>query len=418
MAIASFHVEGYGCSMNRADTEAIRGFLCANGLTQAPLSGADCIIINTCAVKEQTENRMLNRIRKLWLRCKMQNSQLIVFGCLPKVSAEKISEISNEIVQIGPELSGLAEFLNLPAHEFGPAIDEVRGNPHIAIIPISRGCTGACTYCATVNARGKLKSYGMREINKKFRRALSQGVKEFWLTAQDCGCYGFDRKPRTDLPALLELLLKNKGDYRVRVGMMNPQHLHSFYSRYITLLRDERMYKFMHIPLQSGSERILKLMNRPYSAHSFLALARRLRKDLPSATISTDVIIGFPTETENDFRSTVSLLKEFSPDIVNISRFGARPNTMAADMKQIHGRVKKARSRILSELCAEIAVSRNKRMVGKSVRILIAEYGAKGGYLGRTENYKPVPLKKDMRGQFADAIITSTGRAHLNARLV
>jgi len=168
MAIAGFHLEGYGCSMNRADTEAIRGFLCANGLAQAPLSKADCIIINTCAVKEQTEKNMLNRIISLNRTAEKNDSQLIVFGCLPKTSRHKIEEISKSIICIGPDLKKLSQVLSIESLSFSPSIKMARKNPFVAIMPINSGCTSSCTFCATRFARGKVKSHSIKELKKSF----------------------------------------------------------------------------------------------------------------------------------------------------------------------------------------------------------------------------------------------------------
>lgn len=435
MAEKTAYVEGYGCSMNLADTEAIRGFLSRNGFRLTAQEGARLIIINTCAVKEPTEYRMLSRIGKLWEFCRKENESgmgnkkrkgtkkskgnkkrvLVVFGCLPEISPEKVSAISPEIVQIGPRLEGLAEYLKLPPSRFSPSIEETRTNPFIAVIPISRGCLGACTYCAARNARGPLRSYPPEEINRKFKSALLQGAKEFWLTAQDTGCYGSDLRSKTSLPALLELLLSNHGDYRIRVGMMNPNHLRGFYKRYIKLFRNKNLYRFLHIPLQSGSGRILKLMKRPYTARAFLSLVKKIRKDLPDATISTDIIAGFPTETKEDFRKTISTLRKFKPDIVNISRFGPRPGTEAAEMGQVYGWVKKERSRELSAICRKFALERNRKMAGKCCEVLVTRQGSRGGFAGRAENYKPVVLGRDLRGRFARVKITAAGAACLSA---
>ncbi|MFH1224485.1 MAG: tRNA (N(6)-L-threonylcarbamoyladenosine(37)-C(2))-methylthiotransferase [Candidatus Diapherotrites archaeon] len=424
-----FYLEGYGCSLNRADTEAISGFLRAHGFSRCKKpASADFIIMNTCAVKEPTEYRMLNRIGKLWA-LRPSGASLIVFGCLPKISPKKVSEISSEIVLLGTDLGKLAEFMCLPPEHFSPAVPQERDNKFISILPISRGCLGSCTYCATKNARGKLRSYSPEELNAAFRAALSSGAKEIWLTAQDTGCYGADLrcaggKPRrhgaadrsASLPELLELLLSNEGDYRVRIGMMNPNHLKAFFGRYVKLLKNKKMYRFIHIPLQSGSERILRLMKRPYTARAFLALAKRLRRELPDVTISTDIIVGFPTETDSDFRKTVSLLKKFTPDIVNISRFGARPDTEAAEMKgQLRGSAKKARSRELSALCREFSLARNRRMLGKTCAVLVCEKGSKGGLIGRTENYKPALLNGNFLGKYVKMRITAAYGTYLEA---
>jgi len=398
-------VEGFGCSLNKSDTEQVRGFLIQNNfkLVSKP-EKADLLVINTCAVKEQTETRMLRRIKQLNLIAKKHKSVLVAFGCLPKINGGAISEISEKIVQIGPSLKRLASFLELPLQEFSPLLEEQKTSRVISIIPICRGCLGNCSYCSVKNARSVLKSYSIQELNKKFKLALKQGTKEFWLTAQDCGCYGFDLD--TSLPKLLKTLLKNKGKFRIRIGMVNPGHLKEFLPEYLSLFQDKRLFRFFHLPVQSGSDTILEKMNRKYNRKDFLQDVKRIRSLFPNACIATDAIVGFPGETAKDFQQTVSLLRQAKPDVVNISRFGARPNTLAGKMPgQLHGRVKKQRSRILTSLCREIALRRNKGFLGKTATILLDEKGKGKTIVGRSLDYKPVVVKEGKLGEFAEVLV-------------
>jgi len=407
-------VAGYGCSLNKSDTEQIKGFLAANGFQLAGNPNkADLIIINTCAVKEQTETKMLKAIKELNSIAERNGSKLIVTGCLPAICPTAVKAISAKIIQIGPSLSQLASVLNLPEKEFSPLLEEIKENPLISIIPIARGCIGNCAYCCVKNARGNLHSYSIKELNEKFKKAINE-TKEIWLTAQDCGCYGFEQK--TNLPALLKAVLQNKGDFRIRVGMINPAHLHSFLNQYLALFSDERLYRFFHIPLQSGSNAVLLSMLRPYKKEDFLSIVKKIRQRFPDATIATDVIAGFPGETERQFRETVSILRKTKPDIVNISRFGARPNTAAALMPgQLHGRELKRRSRILTTLCKKIALCRNKCFAGKKMRILVTEKGSKGCFIGRALNYKPVAIKENRLGEFANVRVKKAFPTYLYA---
>ncbi len=410
-------VSGYGCSLNKSDTEQIRGFLAVHGFQLAGNPNkADLIVINTCAVKEQTEAKMLKAIKQLNSIAERNGSKLVVAGCLPAINPDAVKAISAKIIQIGPSLSQLACFLNLPEKEFSPLLEEIKENPLISIIPIARGCIGNCSYCCVKNARGSLRSYSIKELNEKFKKAIKE-TKEIWLTAQDCGCYGFDQN--TNLPALLKSLLQNKGDFRIRVGMINPAHLHSFLNQYLALFSDERLYRFFHIPLQSGSNAVLHSMLRPYKKEAFLSLVKKIRQHFPDATIATDVIAGFPGETEQQFQETVSVLKKAHPDIVNISRFGARPNTTAALMPgRLHGRELKKRSRILTALCREIALKRNKRFVGKKMRILVTEKGSKGSFVGRAQNYKPVAIKENRLGEFVSVRINKAFSTYLSGTVL
>jgi MiaB-like tRNA modifying enzyme len=394
-------VEGSGCSLNKSDTGQIRGFLLQNGfgLAEKP-EKASLIILNACSVKEQTESKMLRRIAQLNAIAEKHGAVLVVFGCLAKTSPEAVSRISKKIVLFGPDLGQLASFLKLPPVSFSPEISEQRESSLVSIIPIARGCLGNCAYCSVKNARGLLKSYSIDMLEKKFTTCLKDS-REIWLTAQDCGCYGFDLG--TSLGALVKRLLECSGDnFRVRIGMMNPGHLQKFLPEYLDLFRDKRLYRFFHLPVQSGSDEVLRAMNRPYTRNDFLHIVKKIRSKFPDAGISLDLIAGFPGETNEQFLETVSLVKAVEPDVVNISRFGARPDTLAAKMPgQLHGRVKKERSRVLSRLCREIALERNKRFVGKEQEIFVDEKGAKGGFVGRNQNYKPIVLKRTALGSFA-----------------
>ncbi|MDD5162966.1 MAG: tRNA (N(6)-L-threonylcarbamoyladenosine(37)-C(2))-methylthiotransferase [Candidatus ainarchaeum sp.] len=393
-----FFLEGYGCSLNRAETEQAAGHLEASGLKQVSRpEEAAIILVNTCAVKEQTETRMISRIKALFAIAEKTNARLIVFGCLPKINSEKISEISKKIIQAGPDLKELSKKLGIKEISFSPEAPQKKSSKFVSIIPIARGCLGNCSFCATKNARGKLESHSIEQIRKKFF-AETKKPCEVWLTAQDCGCYGFDIG--TSLPCLLKKLLESKNDFRIRIGMMNPQNALRIADKLLPLFRDKRLYRFFHIPLQSGSDKILKKMNRPYSKKQFFLLIKKIRKTIPDAMISTDIIAGFPGETEKNFAETVKAVKLLKADIVNVSRFGSRPGTAAEKMPlQLHGRHKKNRSRILSELQKKISLQKNLSLLGTVQEIFVSEKGKKGNFVGRPVSYRPVVIEKNFLGK-------------------
>ncbi len=410
------YIETYGCAFNKSDSEILLGFLKQHNFSPAPLKKAHYIIINSCAVKEPTEKRMLWRIKQLYEAAKANKQKLIVYGCLPKINANAIGEISQDIIQIGPNLQEIADYFRLPPEQNELGIPEQRNNKFISIIPICKGCLQNCAYCCTKFARGALKSQGIGAINARFRSAIKH-TKEIWLTAQDTAAYGADIK--TDLAELLKTLLRNDETYRIRIGMMNPQHLIKIYDDFIAQFANPHIYKFLHIPLQSGSDRILKLMGRGYSANDFVKLAKKLKKKFPELALSTDIIVGFPSESEGDFRKTIEIVQKIRPDIVNISKFGARPGTRAKEMKQqVPSAIIKQRSALLSGICRKIALEKNEEMIGRKVRVLVSEKGSKSGFIGRTENYKPVLLHKNLLGEFAKAKITGAKLNYLPCKLI
>lgn len=411
------HVEGYGCSLNKGDTEKISALLKDAGYRlEGQADKVDFIVVNTCAVKAPTENKMLKRIRELGRIANKNSSQLIVCGCLPLISPNKILEAYDRAVLLGVDLGEIAGFFGISFPKSELEIENIRVNPAISIIPIARGCIGACAYCCVKQARGELKSYSIEEINRAFIKALA-GTKEVWLTANDTGCYGLDLK--TDLSELLAVLLENKGEYRIRIGMMNPANAKKFFPKLLKAMENERVYKFLHLPVQSGSDSVLRLMERDYSVKEFEWLIEKTRYKFPDATIATDIIAGFPGETERDFKKSLELIERVRPDIVNVSRFGLRPNTSAELLKErIHGRIAKQRTRILSMKAREIALERNKRFIGRTEHILVSERGIKGNFVGRNNSYKVVVVKSARLGEFYNARIERAFPTYLLGEIV
>jgi len=232
-------------------------------------------------------------------------------------------------------------------------------------------------------------------IIEEVRRALADGCREIWITSQDNACYGFDIGLK--LTDLLKRILSIEGDFYVRVGMMNPAYVKPMVDDLIECLNNEKCFKFVHLPVQSGSNRILKLMRRMYTVEDYLEIVDRLRSNVDKLSIATDIIVGFPSETDEDFQSTIDLIKEVEYDSVNISKFGARPLTEAAKMKLLPSGIVSERSRVASEIAREVALSRNRRVwLGWSGEVLVDEEGLKpGSLIGRNIWYKPIVLKDD-----------------------
>ncbi|MGC8850139.1 MAG: radical SAM protein, partial [Candidatus Bathyarchaeia archaeon] len=187
---------------------------------------------------------------------------------------------------------------------------------------------GYCSYCCTRFARGRLHSYPSTMILKEVSRAVKEGVVEIRLSSQDLGAYGLDIG--TDLIGLLGEVEKIPGEFKVRLGMLNPQHAIRMIEGLVDALRHPKFFKFIHVPVQSGSDRILRDMKRPYSRAEFKELVEKLRRLVADVTIATDVIVGFPTETDEDFKDTLSLIQETAPDIVHVSKYHHRPRTYAS----------------------------------------------------------------------------------------
>ena len=376
---------------------------------------ADIVILNTCTVVDTTEKKMIKRISDL----KGLGKEVIVTGCMAKAQPQRITIRLPESIVLPPEDYG--EFSELVSKRYGVSETHRFKSGWIhdctAILPIAQGCLGNCSYCITRIARGKLKSYPVEELTEKFKIMVERGAKEILVTAQDTGCYG--RDIGTDLPKLLAEFLKTGGEYRIRIGMMNPNNL-GMLDELLDVMADERVYKFLHIPVQSGSNDVLKRMNRQYTAEEFKNIVKRIRARYQDMSIATDIISGFPGESDNDHGESVQLISGLGAETVNVTRFSARPETPAFSMDdQIHGRVAKSRSRDVTDARSFAALEQNKRFVGTAHRALVTEKGKGGTVIARTGNYRPVALAADLPlGMFLDIEITKAESTHLIGRML
>jgi len=396
------YLESYGCTSNRFDSEVIVGLLLEEGYEICEGVGeADVVIVNTCGVKGPTENRVLHRLRKL----SSFSKPLVVAGCLPLINLPAIKRaVEGKFVTLGPrsvdkvvEAVELAlkrregSFLSINRRLIKPILPKVRLNKVVEPLQIAEGCLGSCTYCCVRFARGHLFSYPPKVIAERVRSAVKEEVKEIWLTAQDVGAYGMDIK--TDLPNLLRRVCSVEGDFFIRVGMINPSHALRLGKRLINAFTHRKVFKFLHLPLQSGNNSVLKDMNREYTVEDFRRIIEDFRAEIPEITVATDIICGFPTETWEAFEDSLTLLKDLRFDVVNVSRFFPRPGTVAAEMKQLPVKEVEERSRRISELSRRISLERNRLWLNWEGEILIDEKGKNGSWIGRNYAYKPVVVK-------------------------
>lgn len=365
---------------------------------------ADLIVYNTCAVKEPTENRMISALRRISL-----SKKVVVAGCLPLINFERLSGEARFDGVVGPAAGDrivdvvrrvfkgerIVALNDASVSKPSLALPRVRMNPVISIIPVNYGCLGSCAYCCAVFARGQLRSYDVDEILQRVKRDLADGVKEIWLTSQDTASYGKDKG--TSIAELLKAVCSIEGDFKVRVGMMTPSVATDFLENLMQAYQSEKVFKFVHLPVQSGSDQVLKHMHRLYSIDDFKGAVETLRTSFPEITVSTDVICGFLGETDEAFRETLSLIREVKPDMVNISKFFARPRTLAARMTAdaVPLQIIKHRSSVAAKLVKEIALERNRRWIGWTGQILVDEVGRiSGTWIGRNFAYKPVVIRK------------------------
>ena len=378
----------------------IKGILYNSGYElTATRKNSDLNIIVTCAVKDATEHRMISKIKKY-----SREKPLVVAGCLPKTSKKLVESFSPNSSLLGPQsLNRTVEIVDgsLNGQKI-VALDDsmstkvnlpkMRLNPVVSIIQISSGCLSECSFCQTKLAKGTLTSYRIGDILRQVKDDVASNCKEIWLTSTDNGCYGLDLK--TDLVDLLEKSSNIEGDYKIRVGMMNPMYVPRFLDRLISLYRNnDKVFKFLHMPVQSGSERILRKMKRGHTAKIFLDVVKELRKKIPEIAIATDIITGFPSESERDFEETLSLIEESQPDVINSSRYSPRPGTLAAKYPRLSTKIVKERSKRLHTIIRKTTMRRNQIWYGWKGQILIDELLDEGKIQGRNYAYKPVIIE-------------------------
>ncbi len=420
--MTTFHIETVGCTHNFADSEQMAGLLKKAQFTPVEnIEEADIIIFNTCTVKSPTANAFFKRLEEV--RAEHRYKIIIIAGCIAQTEPKRVKKYPligtrqiHNVVEIVEEALNDNIIHNLEMGEMPPLdVPRIKKSPIIEIIPIARGCLNACSFCKTKHARGKLQSYPTEDIAKRVVQAVKEGSIEIWFTSQDNMCYGFDLG--TNLARLLHEIVSINGKFKVRIGMGNPEHLMKFKDELAPLLNHEKIFKFIHLPIQSGSNKVLENMKRGSSKEEYIALVKELRERVPNITIATDIIVGFPTETEEDFWETLNLVRAITPDIVNISKFWARPDTPAAKMKQLPGELVKRRSKVLTDIFQNISKLQNERWKGWEGYIIIDENG-KGNenenennqWIGRNGFYKQVVVEGNFKlGDILPVKIVRTG---------
>jgi threonylcarbamoyladenosine tRNA methylthiotransferase CDKAL1 len=398
------HIKTYGCSTNQANSQTIAGILTQAGhtITKTPAT-ANIIIYNTCAVKQPTENRIINTIKHT-----PKNKKTIITGCLPLINLERLQRETHFNAATGPAPAtqitdiinrvtkgeNLIALQNALTNKPPLNLPHTQTNPAISIIPINYGCQGKCAYCCVTHARGKLRSYTINEITERIKHDLTTNTKEIWLTSQDTASYGKDNN--TNLAELLNALNSVKGNFKIRVGMMTPNTVIPFLSELIEAYKNNRIFKFVHLPVQSGDNTVLKRMQRLYTTQNFKTTINKFKTTFPQITIATDIICGFPGETPTAFQNTLKLIKQIKPDITNISKFFPRPHTPAAEMRDtfVNATEIKQRSTAIAQLTKQIGLERNQLWTGWTGEALIDEKGkTPNSWISRNFAYKPIVIK-------------------------
>lgn len=421
------YLETHGCTFNQADTDIMANILAKKYDIVYDVEEADVIILNTCYVKLPTEQKMITKIRKY--KTEFPDKKLIIGGCMVEVDDKRLEKFAGDDCWIGPhKLDKVDEVVEKAingevVHEYGKtrAIKAGKGKKNseslVHILQICEGCNGQCTFCCTRIARGFLISYPIDVIVEEAKDAVEHGCKELQVTAQDTACFGMDTGE--SFADLLNKLGAIEGDFRIRVGMMNPQSIKNQLHEVINAFKNnDKIFNFVHLPIQSGSPKVLKEMNRKHTLDEYKYILNEFRKEIPQMSLATDIIVGYPTETEEDFNQTLELLKEIKPDIVHISKYMHRPGAKSNHLKEIDHNIMKNRSHRVNQVKTEVMLEKNKEYENTIQNVLITSKGSSGGYVGYTDSYKNVIVDEAEIGSFMDVKIIEGKRTYLLAQRI
>lgn len=423
----NIYIDTYGCTFNQADSGIMAGLLLDDGyrLVTTP-EEADVILINTCYVKLPTEQKVINRLQKI--NQEFPHKKLIISGCMVEIDPKKLKKLAPEAGWIGPHQiqstpQVVESILKNKIVRLTGAGDinkvcqpKIRSNRFVHIIQICEGCDGFCSYCCTRIARGNLQSYPVELIRQEAEQAVAEGCVEIQLTAQDTAAYGKDAN--TSLSELIKSVAGVKGNYRVRVGMMHPKSVLDDVDGLIQAFKSGKVYKFLHLPLQSGNDGVLTDMNRGHSVREFMDIVNGFRDEIPEISLATDIIVGYPTETSSAFQDSLNIVNEIKPDFLHISKYHHRPGALSSGLKEIDHQTMKERSWKLNELKTRIAFQNNHKLLDKNLEVLITGKGIKGGFIGRTNSYKTVVVDNASLGSFVNVNITEVKGTYLLGRKI
>ena len=385
----TYAIINYGCQMNESDSEHYAGQLLDLGYeASADYEHADVVVINTCCVRENAEKKILGKIGEM-KRLKRENPDMVlcVAGCMAqawgKDKKKKYPQVDlvlgtahvnnfSSILQNHLAGHGCAESvyddLAIMPQEFEGSF--VRKSSFAAWVPIMYGCNNFCTYCIVPYVRGRERSRSAEAICHEIEKAVALGYKEFTLLGQNVNSYGKDRGEEEGFSKLLELVDAIPGVERIRYMTSHPRDMSEAVVR--TIAESQHICKNFHIPVQSGSSRIMKAMNRGYDRERYLKLVETIRRCVPDAVITTDLIVGFPGETEKDFEETLDLLRTVEYDDAFTFIYSPRKGTPAAGFEaQVPDAVKHERLDRLMALQNEICLKRNKRLVGRTLAVMV-----------------------------------------------
>ena len=384
--MAKLHLITYGCQMNEYDSERVAGLLRAQQyeLTDDE-SEADLILLNTCAIREKAEDKVYSKLGQLKaVKARRPDVIIGVMGCMAQLHHQEIRRRAPavDLVFGSPAIGKVASLVERVRRERRPIVETGEaplvkitarpdGAPKLrAYVTVMEGCEKHCTFCVVPTTRGRERSHAPEAILDEIRGLVADGCREVTLLGQTVNAYGRDLTPPTDLAALFERVNDIDGLARIRFTTSNPYNLTD---RLIRALRDvPKVCEYFHLPLQSGSNDVLERMNRGYTRERYLELIAELRAAVPDIALSTDLIVGFPGETETDFAATLDMVERVGYDNVFAFRYSPRPGTPAATLPdQVAPEIKAERNSRALEVASRVAAERSRRLEGRTVEVLV-----------------------------------------------
>ncbi|MDD5342274.1 MAG: MiaB/RimO family radical SAM methylthiotransferase [Patescibacteria group bacterium] len=453
-----YFLQVFGCQMNISDSERVQSVLNSLGyLKTLDESKADLIVVIACAVRQSAVDRVSGRAGYWLKRSKNKHLITLLTGCVLEYDKKRLAKYFDYIFPI-KDLKRLPELLKRkpvqPIIKTPAPLDEYfdikpkYNSTFQALVPISTGCNKVCSYCAVPFTRGREISRDPDIIVREVKDLVRRGYREITLLGQNVNSYGWDFKGvAVNLPQGKVYIqqLNNQGQLKIKKRQVkNPMDFSlllktiaslpgNFWIRFITshpydlsdklietIAKYPKLTPYLHLPVQSGSDKILKAMNRQYTSEKYQKLIDKIRHKIPGATISTDIIVGFCGETKADFQKTCALVKNIKFDMAYIAKYSSRPGTAAANRPDDVPKIVKARrEKYLNDLLKKAALSNNQKLVGKNLEVLFEKY-KKGFAYGKTSGFKNirVPSAKDFTGKFKIVKVTKATPWHLSGELV
>lgn len=433
-----FYIETFGCQQNEADSERLAGMCVLMGYKPADTAEtAKLILLNTCAIREHAEKRALSIIGETGHRKKEDPETVIgVGGCMVTQShrAEKIKmsypyvsfTFDTGAIHLLPELvldaltGKKRRFVISDNYGISEGIPTYRKESFKAWLSVMYGCNNFCSYCIVPYVRGRERSRRPEDILEEARGLIEGGAKDITLLGQNVNSYGKDAG-YMDIASLMREICKIPGDFRVRFMTSHPKDASDELIRVIA--EEEKVAKHFHLPVQSGSNDVLSRMNRKYTVEKYLEIIEKIKAWVPGVSITSDIIVGFPGETEKDFEATMELLKKVRFDLIFSFIYSPRKGTPAAEMEnQIPAEISSERFRRMTEMQDEISKERNKRFVGEKLRVLCEDVSKtdKTVLTGRADSPRPIHFKGDeaMIGEWAQVEITEADKYNLFGKII